>query len=144
MKTSLGLFYIKFMPIDPFHLNLTHWTFKHPHPGLDGLIKKLLLPCAASSHSLFPLRWRRSQHHAAAAISGQTKGRRGGDPAGTSWETSCWRPVSETHEGPNPDRRESPDLRAAPSPRLMRHYPTFQFLLHDLVSGAHSHFFCIF
>ena len=28
MKTSQGYFYIKFLPIDPFHLNLTHWTFK--------------------------------------------------------------------------------------------------------------------
>ena len=28
VKTSLGLFYIQFLPIDPFHLDLTHWTFK--------------------------------------------------------------------------------------------------------------------
>ena len=26
--TSAGLFYIQFLPIDPFPLNLTHWTFK--------------------------------------------------------------------------------------------------------------------
>ena len=28
MKTSRVLFYIQSLPINPFHLNLTHWTFK--------------------------------------------------------------------------------------------------------------------
>ena len=27
VRTSLGLFYIQCLPIDPCHLNLTHWTF---------------------------------------------------------------------------------------------------------------------
>ena len=26
VNTALGLIYIQLVPIDPFHLNLTHWT----------------------------------------------------------------------------------------------------------------------
>ena len=45
MKTSLGLFYIQSLQTDPFHLNLTHWTFKRPYQvskWTDAFFTKLI------------------------------------------------------------------------------------------------------